>query len=57
MYNERKDGFTIKDIVLQILFIALFIFILIWLFPMKSDLDKAVSDMVQFLKEAYPNKF
>ena len=41
MYTERKDNFSIKNVILQFLFIALFIFILIWLFPMKSDLKSA----------------
>jgi len=40
MYNERKDSFSIKDLVVQILFIVLFVFILIWLFPTKSHVDK-----------------
>ena len=36
MYNERKDSFSIKTVILQFLFVALFIFLLIWLFPTKS---------------------
>jgi len=43
MYNDNKN-FSIKNVILQFLFLALFIFILIWLFPLKSDLNKAVSD-------------
>lgn len=43
MYNERyeskKDGFSIKDIIVQLLFIVLFVFILIWLFPTKNSLN------------------
>ncbi len=35
--NESTNKFTFRDIVLQVLFIALFIFILLWLFPMKGD--------------------
>ncbi len=45
MYSERKDTFSIKDIVLQVLFIILFVFILIWLFPMKGDLKQAVKEI------------
>ena len=37
MYNERKDSFSIKDLIVQILFIVLFVFILIWLFPTKDN--------------------
>lgn len=40
MYNERKDSFSIKGLIVQILFIVLFVFILIWLFPTKGDIDK-----------------
>ena len=36
MYNERKDSFSIKDIIVQVLCILLFIFLLIWLFPTKN---------------------
>lgn len=43
MYNERKDTFDFKSVILQFLFVALFIFILVWLFPLKSDLKKAVA--------------
>ncbi len=38
MYNERNDSFSIKDMIIQILFIVLFVFILIWLFPTKNSL-------------------
>jgi len=44
MYNERTN-FSIRDIILQFLIIALFIFVLIWLFPMKSDLNKAIDSI------------
>lgn len=43
MYNDNTN-FSIKNLIVQFLFVALFIFILIWLFPLKSDLNKAVSD-------------
>lgn len=39
MYNEQAN-FSIKNVILQFLFVALFVFILIWLFPLKSDLKK-----------------
>lgn len=37
MYNENTN-FSIKNLIVQFLFIALFVFILIWLFPLKSDI-------------------
>ena len=41
MYTtENKNNFSIKNVILQFLFVALFIFILIWIFPLKSDLKK-----------------
>ena len=44
MYTEQTN-FSIKNVILQFLFVALFIFILIWLFPLKSDLKKAVDSV------------
>ena len=43
MYNERTN-FSIKNVIIQFLFIALFIFVLIWLFPLKSDLKNLGSN-------------
>ena len=40
MYNERKDTFSVKDIIVQVLCILLFIFLLLWLFPTKSFIKK-----------------
>ena len=40
MYNERNSEFSIRDIVLQLLFVVLFVFILLWLFPTKTDINK-----------------
>lgn len=39
MYNEDKKGFSVRDILIQLLFIILFVFILVWLFPTKSGLN------------------
>jgi len=39
MYEERKNVFSLKDIILQIILIVLFVFIMIWLFPTKSYLN------------------
>lgn len=38
MYEERKT-FGLKDIIVQILFVLLFVFVMIWLFPTKGYLD------------------
>ena len=43
MYEENSNNFSIRNVIIQFLFVALFIFILIWLFPMKSDLKNAVN--------------
>lgn len=37
MYNENSN-FQTKNVIVQFLFVALIIFVLIWLFPLKSDL-------------------
>ena len=68
MYNERKETFSVKDIIIQILCILLFVFLLLWLFPTKSfiknnmdgvseELENQVVDTVfnyniQMMKEA-----
>lgn len=43
MYEEKNSGFSLRNLILQFLFIALFIFVLIWLFPMKSDVERLVN--------------
>jgi len=45
MYTETRNNFSIRSVILQFLFVALFIFILIWLFPMKSDMKKAIASI------------
>lgn len=45
MYTETRNNFSIRNVILQFLFVALFIFILIWLFPMKSDMKKAIASI------------
>lgn len=45
MYSEKNDGFSIRDIFIQLLFIILFIFILVWLFPTKSSVNKQFADI------------
>lgn len=45
MYDERKERFTLKDVIIQVLFVGVFVFLLMWLFPMKSDVKKALSPL------------
>ncbi len=42
MYNDNTN-FSIKNVIIQFLFVALFIFILVWLFPLKSDLKNVTT--------------
>ncbi len=51
MYSERKDSFSIKTVMFQFLFVALFVFILIWLFPTKNyvnNLEGESTDLTVF---------
>lgn len=52
MYEERKSNFEIKSVILQILFVVLFVFILMWLFPSKQF----VTDSVQGLYDRIFNE-
>ena len=40
MYNQENQGFSVRDILIQIMFIILFVFIMIWLFPTKSNMEE-----------------
>lgn len=42
MYEERRNNFSIANTIIQILFIVIFVFLLIWLFPTKSDVKKSL---------------
>lgn len=53
MYEER-ERFSIKDVVLQIILVVLFVFLLLWLFPTKSYVDKK---MENDLKPLYNQMF
>lgn len=46
MYEENRGRFTVRDIILQILIVALFIFILIWLFPTKGFISSKVDPLL-----------
>lgn len=41
MYDER-ERFSIKDVVLQVVLVVLFVFLLLWLFPTKSYVDNKI---------------
>lgn len=65
MYNERNERFSLRDVVLQLLFVALFVFILFWLFPTKNYLDQKIDSLyvdnfstnIQSMKEAAQDYF
>lgn len=40
MYNEETERISIKSIILQLLFVVLFVLVLIWLFPTRGVIDK-----------------
>ena len=45
MYNERRDSFSLKDVILQVLFVVLFVFLLMWLFPSKEFVKDTVEPL------------
>ncbi len=46
MYDER-ERFSIKDVILQIVLVVLFVFLLLWLFPTKGYVDKKIDSSLQ----------
>lgn len=64
MYEENRTGSVIKDVVLQIILVVIFVFLLLWLFPTKGYVDNKLeegldplyqelfNDHVQTMKEA-----
>lgn len=40
MYEERRNRFSLRDIILIILLMILFIFVMVWLFPTKGYLEQ-----------------
>ena len=62
--NERKNGFSILDLLVKIIFAAVFIFILIWLFNKKMpkvDMTPIYSNVfrenIKYMQEAGENYF
>lgn len=57
-YEERKDKSSIRGVIVQILLMIMFIFIMICLFPSKSDLDKLkTTESVSSLEPLYDRIF
>jgi len=59
MYTEEKNEFPIKDLLLKILFLAIFVFLLMWLFPfgrnkveLKPLTDRIFVENINNMKEA-----
>ena len=47
MYSNEKKGFSLLDLIVKIIFAALFIFILVWLF------QKKVPNMAPFYSNVF----
>lgn len=45
MYEENRTGFALKDILLQIILVVIFVFLLLWLFPTKGYIDKKLESI------------
>lgn len=57
MYEERTNRVSFKDVLLQLLFIILFVFVLLWLFPTKGYLDKKLESQYGKLEPLYARIF
>jgi len=55
MYNERKDGFSITNLIFKIVLVVLFALILIWLFPINNNTKTTNTDL-DFLKDRIFNE-
>lgn len=44
MYEENRTGSVIKDILLQVILVVIFVFLLLWLFPTKGYVDNKLKD-------------
>jgi hypothetical protein len=60
MYEEKREGVSIKTVILQILIVILFVFLLMWLFPLKlnnNNNSTSVSDTdISFVYEKIFNE-
>ncbi len=62
MYSEEKSkGFMLKDVIIKLIFLVLFVFLLIWLFPKMSDLNIFYSNIfrenISYMQEAGESYF
>lgn len=62
MYSNRKNGFSILDMIVKIIFAALFIFILVWLFQKKvPNMEPFYSNVfrenIKYMQEAGESYF
>jgi hypothetical protein len=46
MYEESRGRFTLRDVILQLLIVVLFVFLLVWLFPTKGYIDSKVDPLL-----------
>ena len=44
MYEERSEKFSLRDVLIQILFVTLFVFLMLWLFPTKSFVNNKIKN-------------
>lgn len=44
MYEEKREGISVKTVILQILIVILFVFLLMWLFPLKFNNNNSNSN-------------
>lgn len=59
MYTEEKNGFPMKDLLLKVLFLTVFVLLLMWLFPISRNTvnvkpltDKVFAENVNTMKDA-----
>lgn len=59
MYEENRTGFILKDILLQIILVVIFVFLLLWLFPTKgyvnNKIDNSLNPVYQELFNSHLN--
>lgn len=52
MYTNENNKFSFRDVILQFLFVALFIFILLWLFPSKDYMNDFKSELLDSVEQS-----
>ena len=56
MYEENRTGFILKDILLQIILVVVFVFLLLWLFPTKGYVDNKIDNSLSPLYQEMFNE-